>query len=41
MEEKKINLTIDRHNLSVPEGMTILEAARLVEIGRASCRERV
>ena len=32
MEEKKINLTIDRHNLSVPEGMTILEAARLVGI---------
>ena len=32
MEEKKINLTIDRHNLSVPEGTTILEAARLVGI---------
>ena len=32
MEEKKINLTIDRHNLSVSEGMTILEAARLVGI---------
>ena len=32
MEEKKINLTIDRHNISVPEGMTILEAARLVGI---------
>jgi len=32
MEEKKINLNIDRHNLSVPEGTTILEAARLVGI---------
>ena len=32
MEENKINLTIDRHSLSVPEGTTILEAAKLVGI---------
>ena len=32
MEENKINLIIDRHNLTVPEGTTILEAAKLVGI---------
>ena len=32
MEGNKINLTIDRHNLTVPEGTTILEAAKLVGI---------
>ena len=50
-----VTLTIDKKTVTVPEGTTILEAARsakidiptlcylkgIIEIGRASCRERV
>ena len=43
MEKKQITLQIDRHYITVPEGATILEAARkigidiptLCQIGRA------
>ena len=32
MEEKQITLQIDRHYITVPEGSTILEAARKIGI---------
>ena len=41
MEEQQITLQIDHHFITVPAGTTLLEAARKIEIGRASCRERV
>ena len=32
MEEKKVSLKIDRHEITVPEGTTVLEAARMIGI---------
>ena len=32
MEEKKVSLKIDRHEITVPEGTTVLEAARIIGI---------
>ena len=37
-----VNLTIDGKQITVKENTTIMEAAaQMLEIGRASCRERV
>ena len=33
MEEKLIKLTIDNHEVEVPQGTTLLEAGKLVGIG--------
>ena len=32
MEEKKVSLKIDRHEITVPDGTTVLEAARMIGI---------